>query len=221
MYLFAFGFNKFLVFFHFVKFAILASRFWKSLLISTRSSWAFSWVFCMLFSVIWISLEFTFIDFITGICSLLYCLVFCGNQAFEFYCNSADWLPHDARSGREESRKRLLTVLYPFFFCLLVLYIYIAPSQVIFEFVSGELFRWYLLILIGLLTCVELHFIFIAFNWNVIGCLKKCLFEYKLIWHFHTKAYNVDLCIDYVTICIDYVLIYVSICIDSVRYKRD
>ena len=55
-----------------------------------------------------------------------------------------------------ESRNRLLTVLYFFFFCLLVLCFCVAPSRVFFECVSCKLFRWYLLILIGLLTCILL-----------------------------------------------------------------
>ena len=51
----------------------------------------------------------------------------CGNQLFEFYQNSTDWLPHDAGSGCGESQKRLVTVLYPFFSfvffnCTLLLY---------------------------------------------------------------------------------------------------
>ena len=86
--------------------------------------------------------------------SLLYCLAFCGNHLFEFYCNSTDSLPHDAGSGCGESRSRLLTVLYPFFFCLLVLYFYVAPLRVFFQCVSCKFFRWYLLILIDLLTCI-------------------------------------------------------------------
>ena len=49
------------------------------------------------------------------------------NQLFEFYRSSTDWLPHDARSGCGESQNRLLTVLCPYFFCLLVFYFYIAP----------------------------------------------------------------------------------------------
>ena len=85
---------------------------------------------------------------------LLYCLAFCGNQLFEFCCNSTDWLPHDAGSECEEFRNRLLTVLYSFFFCLLVLYFYIAPSRVFFQYVSCKRFRWCLLISIGLLTCI-------------------------------------------------------------------
>ena len=48
-------FVRFWYFFHFVKFEMLASRLWKSLLFLTHPSWDFSWVFCMPFSVIWIS----------------------------------------------------------------------------------------------------------------------------------------------------------------------
>ena len=40
------------------------------------------------------------------------------------------------------------------FFCLLALYFYIAPLRLFFEYVSCKLFRWNLLILIGLLTCI-------------------------------------------------------------------
>ena len=57
--------------------------------------------------------------------SLLYCIAFYGNQFFEFYRNSTDWLPHDAESGCGESRNRLITVLYLFFLLftwLLLLY---------------------------------------------------------------------------------------------------
>ena len=106
-------------FFYFVKFLydeMLASRLWKSLLFLTHSSWAFS---CMRFAVIWISFQFTFIEFYYWSLfwnSLLYCLAFCGNQLFEFYRNSTDWLPHDAGSGCGESRNRLITVLYSFLF---------------------------------------------------------------------------------------------------------
>ena len=72
--------------------------------------------------------------------ALLYCLAFWGDQLFEFYCNPTDLLPHDAESGCGESRNRLITILYPFFFCLLVLYFYIALSRVFFEYVSCKLF---------------------------------------------------------------------------------
>ena len=41
-----------------------------------------------------------------------------------------------------------------FDFCLLVLCFCVAPSLVFFEYVSCKLFRWYLLILLGLLTCI-------------------------------------------------------------------
>ena len=124
------------------------------------SCWGFLWVFCMRFAVIRISFQFAFIYFYYLTLywdSLLYCLAFCRNQLFEFYRNSSDWLPHNAGSECGESRNRLLTVLYPFFFfffCLLVFYFYIAPSRLFFEYVSCKLFRWNLLILIGLLTCI-------------------------------------------------------------------
>ena len=134
-----------------------------NLLFLTHSScWAFSWEFCMCFSVTRISFWFTFIDFYYWSLfrdSLLYWLAFCGNQFFKFYRNSTDWLPHDVGSGCGESRNRLLTVLYRFFFCLLVLYFYIAPSRVFFEYVSCKLFRWYLLILIGYLNLYKGNFL--------------------------------------------------------------
>ena len=68
---------------------------------------------------------------------LLYCLAFCGNQLFDFYRNSADWLPHDAGSGCGESRNRLQTVVYLFFFCLPVFYFYVALARVLFEKVAS------------------------------------------------------------------------------------
>ena len=37
-------------------------------------------------------------------------------------------------------------------FCFPVLYFYMAHSQIFFEYVSRKIFRWYLLILMGLLT---------------------------------------------------------------------
>ena len=77
--------------------------------------------------------------------SLLYCFAFCGNQLFKFHRNSNDWLPHDVGSGCGKSRKRLLTVLYLFFFYFLVLYFDIVPSWVFFEYVSCTHFRWYLI----------------------------------------------------------------------------
>ena len=121
----------------------------------------------MRFAVIRIPFYFTFIDFYFKSLSrdsLLYCLGFCGKQLFKFYGNSTDWLPHDAGSGCGESQNRLLIVLYFFFFCLLVLYFYIALSRVFFDYVSCKLFRWYLLILIGLLTCV---YGFLKFNFTL------------------------------------------------------
>ena len=39
----------------FVTFWYFASRLWKSLLFLTHTSWAFAWVFCMRFAVIWTS----------------------------------------------------------------------------------------------------------------------------------------------------------------------
>ena len=84
------------------------------------------------------------LTFITGVCSEIpcfICLAFCRNQLFKFYRNSMDWLPHYAGSGCGDSRIRLLTVLYLFFFCLHVLYFYIAPSRVFCEYMSCKLFR--------------------------------------------------------------------------------
>ena len=49
--------------------------------------------------------------------------------------------------------RRLQTVFYLFFFCLRLLYFYVAPFLVFFETTFCWLFR-YLLILIGLLTCI-------------------------------------------------------------------
>ena len=45
---------------------------------------------------------------------LLYIL--CINQLFDFYCNSIDWLPRDARSGCVDSRNRLQVVLRVFMY---------------------------------------------------------------------------------------------------------
>ena len=58
---------------------------------------------------------------------------------FEFYHTSTDWLPPDLGSGCGKSRNRLLTVLQPFFFCLFILYFYIALSRVFFQYVSCKL----------------------------------------------------------------------------------
>ena len=80
-------------------------------------------------------------------------VVFCGNQLFEFYRNSTQWFPHDARFACGESWNKLLTDLYQFF-CLLALYFYIAALQVFFECVSWQCFRLYPLNLIGPLTCI-------------------------------------------------------------------
>ena len=83
-------------------------------------------------------------------------------------------LPHDAGSGCGESRNRLLTVLYIFFFCLLVLYFYVAPSRVFFEYVSWWLFRSYLLILIGYFTCIldffNLTSFYIYYFYSTFNC---------------------------------------------------
>ena len=138
IYLFGFCFVTFWYFFYFVKFVcseILALRFWKSLLFLTHSSWAFSGVFCMCLAVIWISF---WLIFITGVCSKIPCsIVSClKTPVLWIYYKSTDWLPHDVGYECQESRNRIVTVLYPFFFCLLVLYFYIAPSRVFFQYVS-------------------------------------------------------------------------------------
>ena len=116
---------------------------------------------------------------------LLYCLAFCGNQLFEFCCNSTDWLPHDAGSECEEFRNRLLTVLYSFFFCLLVLYFYIAPSRVFFQYVSCKRFRWCLLISIGLLTCIYGIFKFNFILYFSFIC-SLCFWSYLDRYSFYT-----------------------------------
>ena len=132
--------------------------------------------------------------------SLLYCLAFCGNQLFEFYQNSSDWLPHDAGSGCRLSRSRLLTVLYLFFFYLLVLYFYIASSQVFFKCVSGKLFRWYLLILIFLVyreffnsTSFYIYGFYSAFNCSFLflelfNCSGRYSFYTFCLMHSLKKA---------------------------------
>ena len=50
--------------------------------------------------------------------------------------------------------KQITNSFISFLFCLLVLYFYITPSLVFFEYVPCKLFGWYLLILIGLLFCI-------------------------------------------------------------------
>ena len=123
----------------------------------------------MRFSVIRIS--FTFIDFhYWGLFwdSLFYCLAFCGNQLFEFYRSSTDWLSHDAGSGCGESWNRLLTVLYLFFFFvyLCFAFVWLFHGYLLRTFLVNFLddiyfnrsFNWY----IGNFL-IELHFIFIAF----------------------------------------------------------
>ena len=45
-------------------------------------------------------------------------------------------------------------ISFLFFFCLLVLCFYMAPSHLFFQYVSCKLFRWNLLNLIGFLTCI-------------------------------------------------------------------
>ena len=79
--------------------------------------------------------------------SLPYYLAFCGNQLFEFYRNPTDWLLHHAGSGCVKPRNRLLTGFY--ILSVLVLYFYVTPSRVFFEYVSCKRFRWYLLISIN------------------------------------------------------------------------
>ena len=97
---------------------MLASRFWKSLLFLTHSSWAFSGLFFMCLAVIWISF---WLIFITGVCSKIPCsIVSClKTPVLWIYYKSTDWLPHDVGYECQESRNRIVTVLYPFFFCLL------------------------------------------------------------------------------------------------------
>ena len=116
-----FLFCNFLIFLLFVKFVcseMLASRFWKSLLFLTHSSWAFSGLFFMCLAVIWISF---WLIFITGVCSKIPCsIVSClKTPVLWIYYKSTDWLPHDVGYECQESRNRIVTVLYPFFFCLL------------------------------------------------------------------------------------------------------
>ena len=118
---------------------------------------------------------------------MLYCLAFCGNQLFEFYRNSTDWLSHDVGSGCGESWNRLLTALYLFIFCLLVLCFCVANSRVFFEYVS------FINLLINFNRCfnlyignflIELHFIFIAFILLLIVLL--CFWSYSGRYSFYT-----------------------------------
>ena len=96
---------------------------------------------------------------------LVYCLTFCRNQLF-------------AGSGYGESRNRLLTVLY-LFFCLLMLYFCVAPSQVFFEHVFGKSFNLYIRNFL-----IELHFVFIAFILLLIVLL--CFWSYSGRYSFYT-----------------------------------
>ena len=114
--------------------------------------------------------------YITGVCSEIpcsvYCLAFCGNQSFEFYRNSTDWLPHDAGFGCGESQIANSFILS--FFCLLVLYFYIAPLRVFFEYVSCKLindinfnrsFNWYIGIF---LTSFYIYCFYCTFNCSFV-----------------------------------------------------
>ena len=118
------------------------------------------WLFHECFACLLPSLEYfnsLLLTFIAGACSEIPCSIgsrFAETSYLNFIAIQLTGLPHDAEYGCVESRKRLLTVLYLFFLCLLVLYFHVAPSRVFFEYVSCKLFRWYLLILIGLLTCI-------------------------------------------------------------------
>ena len=127
----------------------------KELAILTHSSWAFHECFaCVLPSFKYHFNSLSLISLIWSSLSLFYSLAFCANQLSEFCRNWTVWLPHDSGYGCGESRNRLLTVLYSFFFGLFVLYFYIAPWRVVFQYLSCKLLRWYLLILIVLLTCI-------------------------------------------------------------------
>ena len=133
-----FGFCNFLIFllsFILLKFecgGMLALCLWKSLLFLTHSIWAFPWVFCMCFTVIWIWFYFTFTDVYYWSLfwdPLLYCHVFCENRLFDFYRSSTDCFPHNTGSRCGESWKRFL-----FFFCLPLNYVYVAHLPVFFDF---------------------------------------------------------------------------------------
>ena len=84
--------------------------------------------------------------------SLLYCLAFCGNQLFELFLSQFNWLlPHDAGSGcggiLEQITNSFISFLF-MFTCPLLLYSSFA------NICSVRVFRQYLLVLIGLLTCI-------------------------------------------------------------------
>ena len=152
IYFFGFGFYNFWYFFYLVKSVfgeMLASPLWKAYYFRLTLVGLFHECFpCVLPSFeyhfnrfYWLLLLSLFWD------SLPYYLAFCGNQLFEFYRNPTDWLLHHAGSGCVKPRNRLLTGFY--ILSVLVLYFYVTPSRVFFEYVSCKLFRWYLLISIN------------------------------------------------------------------------
>ena len=56
-------------------------------------------------------------------------LVFCRNQLFDFYRNSTDWLPRDARSGCGDSRNRLQIVLHVFICVCIYICLYVCACK--------------------------------------------------------------------------------------------
>ena len=136
---FGFSFVKFMAFYHF---SVILIHFY----------WLFYWIL--------------FWD------SLFQCFAFCGNQIFDFYWDSTDWLPCDEGSGCGESWNSLQTAFHMcicvclyvcgymyvcmcmcmcmcmciyicvyvciyVYVCVLHIYmLYVAPSQVFFEYVS-------------------------------------------------------------------------------------
>ena len=135
---------------------MVAWRLWNSLLFLTHSSWAFSWVFCMPFTVIWMLFLFTFIDsyyWSLFWVSLLYCLAFYGNYLLGFYCNSSDKLSQ-----------------YLFLFYLPVLYFYVSTQVVVTIFTNfNRSFNLYIGIFINLTQFIFIAFIFLLLFYWVFG----------------------------------------------------
>ena len=145
-------FVTFWYFSYFVKFICCempALRLWKSLLLLAHSIWAFACVFV----VIRISFKFTPIDFITvSVLRFPALLSSVLRKPVIWTLSQFNWLlPHDAGSGcggiSEQITNSFISFLF-MFTCPLLLYSSFA------DIFSVPVFRQYLLVLIGLLTCI-------------------------------------------------------------------
>ena len=94
------------------------------------------------------------------------------HKLFDFYCNSTDWLPHDARSGCGDSKNRLQIVLHVF---MIYMCVYICTSMYVCK--CGYMLYVCVCVCVSMCRCIQ--------HMCVYLCVCVYIYIYKLLNYFY------------------------------------